>query len=161
MYELLILLQVNLVWRHISIRWIVVWKDWIALLWSRSGSQKRFIIPVNAHLNGISTVAEPSNLVWWCSITGQNIMQEDWFPVFRFRITVRAYFIKYDCFYHMCWTADLFATKFGWYIIIGWSVLCKKIDCCFCGQDHSAGSKFYWIFVYLLSLSKVGVLIYY
>ena len=60
LYELLILLQVNLVWWHIIIRWIVLWKDWIALLWSRSRSQKRLRILVNVHLNDISSVAEPS-----------------------------------------------------------------------------------------------------
>ena len=58
--ELLILLQLNLVWWHIIIGWIVLWKDWIALLWSRSRSQKRFRIPVNVHLNDISSAAEPS-----------------------------------------------------------------------------------------------------
>ena len=30
---LLILLQLNMVWWHIIIRWIVLWKDWISLLW--------------------------------------------------------------------------------------------------------------------------------
>ena len=58
--ELLILLQLYLVWWHIIIRWIVLWKDWIALLWWRSRSQKRFRIPVNVHLNDISSAAEPS-----------------------------------------------------------------------------------------------------
>ena len=58
--ELLILLQMNLVWWYIIIRWIVVWKDWIALLWSRSRSQKRLRIPVNVHLDDISSAAEPS-----------------------------------------------------------------------------------------------------
>ena len=48
--ELLTFLQLNLVWWYIIIRWIVLWKDWIALLWSRSRSQKRFRIPVNVHL---------------------------------------------------------------------------------------------------------------
>ena len=46
-FELLILLQINLVWWHIITRWIVLWKDWIALLWARSRSQKRFRMPVN------------------------------------------------------------------------------------------------------------------
>ena len=58
--ELLILLQLNLVWWHIFMRWIVLWKDWIALLWSQSRSQKRFRIQVNAHLDDISPAAEPS-----------------------------------------------------------------------------------------------------
>ena len=39
--ELLILLQLNFVWWYIIIRWIVFWKDWIALLWSKSRSQKK------------------------------------------------------------------------------------------------------------------------
>ena len=56
--QLLILLQINLVWWHIIIRRIFLWKDWIALLWSRS--QKRFRILVNFHLNDISSAAEPS-----------------------------------------------------------------------------------------------------
>ena len=58
--EQLILLQLNLAWWHNIIRWIVSWKDWIALLWSRSRSQKRFRIPVNVHLDDISSAAEPS-----------------------------------------------------------------------------------------------------
>ena len=58
--ELLILLQVNLVWWYIIIRWIVLWKDWIAVLWSRSRSQKKFRIPVNVRLHYISSAAEPS-----------------------------------------------------------------------------------------------------
>ena len=56
--ELLILLQLNLVWWHIILRWIVLWKDWITLLWSKS--QKRFRIPVHAHLDDIPSTAEPS-----------------------------------------------------------------------------------------------------
>ena len=39
--ELLILLQLTLVWWYSIIRWIVLWKDWIVLLWSRPRSQKR------------------------------------------------------------------------------------------------------------------------
>ena len=58
--ELLILLQLSLVWWHILTMMIVLWKDRIALLWSKSRSQKRFRIPVNVHLDDISSVAEPS-----------------------------------------------------------------------------------------------------
>ena len=51
--ELLILLQLNLVQWHIIISWIVEWKDWIALSWSRSRSQEMFRIPGNVHLDDI------------------------------------------------------------------------------------------------------------
>ena len=53
------------------------------------------------------------NQTWYGDATSC-VMQEDWFAVFKFRVTVRAGLIKYDCFYHICWTADLFATKFNW-----------------------------------------------
>ena len=58
--ELLILLQLNLVWWHISVSWIVMWKDWITLLWSRSRSQRKFRKPVSVHLDYISSTAELS-----------------------------------------------------------------------------------------------------
>ena len=38
----------------------ILWKDWIALLWSRSRSQKRFTILVNIQLDDISSAAELS-----------------------------------------------------------------------------------------------------
>ena len=69
------------------------------------------------------------NLVWSCIITGQSVMQEDWFAVFMFRVRLRACIIRYDCAYHIYWTADLSGTKFnGWYITVSWSVfLCKNL----------------------------------
>ena len=40
----------------------------------------------------------------------------------------------------------------GWCIIISWSVLFwKKTHCCCQDQDHSEGSKLYWIFMCLIS----------
>ena len=56
--ELLMCLQLNLVLWHIIIRWIVLWKDWIALFWLRSRSQKRLTIPVNVHLDDISSATD-------------------------------------------------------------------------------------------------------
>ena len=110
--ELLILLQVNLVWWHIIIRWIVLWKYWTALVWFRSRSQKRFRIPVNIHLNDFSSAAGPS-------VTKLGMVMQHHGPKYQARILVsclqvRAHLIKYNYFYHICWTADLFATKFGW-----------------------------------------------
>ena len=73
--ELLTLLQRNLVWWHINISWLVFWRYWIALL-SKSRAQKRFKVPVNVHLDDISSTAEPS-VVWWCIIMGQSVMQAE------------------------------------------------------------------------------------
>ena len=54
--EVLILLQLNLA--HIITSWIGLWKDWIALLWSRS--QERLWISANVHLDDIASASEPS-----------------------------------------------------------------------------------------------------
>ena len=56
---------------------------------------------------------------WWASV-----VQEDWCAVFKFRVTVQAHLIRFDCFYHSCWTADLFATKFNL------MVHHHKLECC-------------------------------
>ena len=83
---------------------------------------------------------------------GQSVMQEDWFSVLKFRVTVRAHLIRYDCFYHICWTADLSVTSPNWMVHhhkLESFVL--KLDWCFQGQGHSEGLKLYWIFMYLLS----------
>ena len=71
--ELQMLLQFSLVWWYTIIRWIFLWKDLIALLWSRSRSQKRLRIPLNVHLNDISSAAEPS--VTKIDIMGQSDLQ--------------------------------------------------------------------------------------
>ena len=114
--ELLILLRLNLVWWHIIKSWIVLWKDWTVLLWSRS--QKRFKIPVNVHLDNTSSAAEPS-----VAILGMVIHYHG--PKCHARrlvcyLPVQGHsggsFIRYDCFYHICWTADLLATKCNWLV---------------------------------------------
>ena len=57
--EVLIHLQPNLVWWYIIISWVVLWKDWIAVLYSRSKSQQRFKISISVHLDDIFPTAEP------------------------------------------------------------------------------------------------------
>ena len=111
-------LQLTLVWWLIVISWIVFWKDWIALLWSRSGSQKRSRIPLNVHLDEVFSTPEPS-VTKLCMVMhhhGSEVMQDNWFAVFKVRVTVKADIIRYDCSYHICWTADLFATTFNWMV---------------------------------------------
>ena len=103
----------ELVWWHIIISWIALWKDWIALLWSRSGSQGRLHILVNVHLDNINCWTF-CNQTWYCdALSWARVMQEDLFAVFKFKVTVKTYIIKYNSFYHIYWTANLFATKFN------------------------------------------------
>ena len=121
--ELQILLKQNLVWRHIIISWIVLWKDWIALLWSRSRSQKRRRIQVTVQLDNISSTSEPSvtQLAWWGIIMGQRHARR-LVCCLHFRVTVRAHLIKYD--YHIDWMVELFATTFNC------MVHHHKLECC-------------------------------
>ena len=44
---------------------------------------------------------------------GQSVMQEDWFAVFKFKVTVMDNIIKIDLFKNIIGTADPFATKLG------------------------------------------------
>ena len=43
-----------------------------------------------------------------------SVMQKYWFAVFKLKVMMRVHIIKYDCFYHIYWTADPFATRFNW-----------------------------------------------
>ena len=43
-----------------------------------------------------------------------------------FRVIVRAHIIKYECFYHICWTADFFATTFNRMVPDQAGVFCVK-----------------------------------
>ena len=78
--ELLTLLQLNLVWWHIIISWIVLWKDWIALMWSRSRSQERFRIPVTEHLDSTYSTAEPCVARLYCLVGIYSMGNLCWFP---------------------------------------------------------------------------------
>ena len=118
--ELLILLQLNLVCWYIIIRWTGLSCEKIGLLccgpdqdhWKGSEFQWMFIWRVFPQLLNMLS----PNLVWWGNIMGQSVVWEDWFAAFKFRVTVRAHLIQYDCFYHICWTADLFATTFNFMV---------------------------------------------
>ena len=61
-----------------------------------------FKILLNVHLDNISSTNEPFvTMVWWCIIISQSVMQENWFAVFKVKVTVRVQIIQYDCFYHI------------------------------------------------------------
>ena len=128
--ELLILLQPNLVWWHIIIRWIVLWKDGIAPLRWTLRSQDRFKILVNVHLANISSTVEPfvtklgmliihhgpeclaKRLVCCLQEQGhsEGSCNQIWF------------FLPYVL---NCWSF-LQPDLMGWYIVISWNVFCKN-----------------------------------
>ena len=65
-------------------------------------------MPVNVHLDDIASTAEPFVVKLGMVMQhrgpkchAQSVMQEDWFAVFKFSVTVRAHMIRYDCFYHI------------------------------------------------------------
>ena len=67
----------------------------MGLLCSGHGqSQKRFQIPVNVHLDSISSTAEPF-VTKHC--LGQSIMQEDWCAVFKVQGHDGIFFADEDC----------------------------------------------------------------
>ena len=110
--------ELNLDRWHIIICWVVLWKDWIALLLSRSRWQGGFKIPVNVHLDSIFSTAEPI-------VTKLGMVMHHHEPECHARRLVcclqvqgplRAHINKYGCFYHIYWTAHLFATKFNWMV---------------------------------------------
>ena len=115
--DLLFLLQLNLVWWHIFISWIVLWKDWIALLWSRPRSQKRSKIPVNVQLDDIPSTAKPS-------VTKLGMVMHHHGPESHARRLICCLQVKGHSegsynrvrLYQIYWTTDLFATTFNWIV---------------------------------------------
>ena len=55
---------------------------------------------MNVHLDNISSTAEPfvPKLVLLCNII---VMQEDWFAVFKVKVTVKAHIIKHSSSHHV------------------------------------------------------------
>ena len=138
-FELLILLQSNLVcWHKLD----CLFKGQILLLCSRPGLQQRLKMSMTVHLNDIFSTAEP--FVTKLGMAMQHhVMWKDWFDVFKVKVPVRANVMKYDCFYHIYWIADLLATH-GASSLAGVSWVKTGLLC----QSQSKGSKRYWIFVY-------------
>ena len=69
---------------------------------------------MNLHLDNISSSAEPS-------VTKFALVMHHHGPECLARrlvccLQVRAHIVKYDCFYHICWTANLFAPTFKWMV---------------------------------------------
>ena len=75
---------------------------------------------------------------------GWSVMRQGLLAVFKFKVTVRAYIIRYDCFHHIYWTADLSAIKCKWMVLYHkLECFVQKLDCCFQGQGHSEGFFFF------------------
>ena len=111
---LLIILRLNLVWWHIIISWIVLWTHWITVKVtenvenSSECSSGRYLFNCWTFCNQ-TWYGDTSS---WARVSCEKIG----FAIFKVRVTMRAHIIRYDCFCHICWTADLFVTKFNWMV---------------------------------------------
>ena len=73
------------------------------------------------------------------------VVQKNWFDTFKVKITVWTDILKTTV---SSISAELLQPNWiGCYIIINWSVLCKKLYGGVQGWGHSEGSKRKWIFV--------------
>ena len=113
--ELLILLQLNLELWHITTSWIVVWKDFGLLCCGqdhRNGSKSEWMFTGQYLLNCWTFCNQtwygdaPSRARVSCKKLGllSSSSRSRWCLILS---------NNYDCFFHICWTAELFATKFN------------------------------------------------
>ena len=66
------------------------------------------------------------NLVWWCIIISQNVLQKDWFAVFKVKVTITDNIIKICLFDILSELLILLQLNLvWWHIIISWIVLWK------------------------------------
>ena len=78
------------------------------------------------------------NLVWWCVIMDQSVLQKDWFAVFMVKVTVRAHIIKYVCFYHISTQQlILFTAKFQLDGTSSWARVSYRKMWLFCSRSRS------------------------
>ena len=77
-------LATNLVWQCMLISWKASCEK-VAFLYSRSRSQWRFWTSVNVCPDNIS---DRLNLVWWCIIISQSIIQKYHFAMFKVKATI-------------------------------------------------------------------------
>ena len=137
----------SLVWLHIIISLVVLWKDCITVLCWRSVSQQRFQISLNFHLDHMVSTAEPFVIKLW-------IVMHHHRPECYVKRLV--WYLKSQGHSEGLWldmTVELVCSFFqpnliGLRIIIFWSVLRKNYYVQ--GQGHREGSNFHWIFVYLM-----------
>ena len=100
------------------------------------------------------------NMVLWCIIVSQCVMQKYWLLFSRLRSLQELIWSKYDNFCFISWTADSFATKLG-LIVYYYKPECfmEKWDCCVQGQGHSKISKCRWIFVQMIFSELMNLLL--
>ena len=117
--KLLILLQPDLVWWYVFISQSVLWENWIDKVKVTAKVQNVLFGP--CHLNHWNFCDQT-----WCadasSWTRVSCRKNDVLTS-RSRSQWGLVQSKYDSFYCIFWTADIFATKLRWYIIINWNIL--------------------------------------
>ena len=124
----------------------------------QSMSQPRLKVSVNASLDDILCIAEPSVskpsmvrhhykpecYVWKMGFYLQGHGHSNWISVHT---------MKYNYFYYMFWTADFFGNQLSLTAHVHkLEYLVKRLLCCIQGQGHSDGSELQWMFAWTISL---------
>ena len=68
-------------------------KNQLLLLGSRSQQRVRMLMFVQIIFSKPPDILFP-NLVLWCIVMSQSVMQKDWFVIFKVKVTARAHMIK-------------------------------------------------------------------
>ena len=118
-------LATNLVWQCMIISWKASCEK-VAFLYSRSRSQWRFWTSVNVCLE---TISDRSNLVWWCIIISQSIIQKYHFAMFKVKATI----VSTKCLEIL----KLLQSKLVWWFITTrqGKTLWKKRSCFYIGHE--------------------------
>ena len=101
------------------------------------------------------------NLVLWCIIMSQSVMQKDWAAIFKVKVTARAHMIKIwqVLLYLLNWWF-FFSTKLG--LIKHYhkpECYMEKLDCCVQGQGHNNTSKYQWMFIQMMFSESLNLLL--
>ena len=90
--------------------------------WSRSLWRVKMSMFVQMISSKLPNILWP-NLVLWCIVTSQSVVQKDCCAIFKVKATARAHVIKMWQFLYMFWPADPFAPR------LGLIVHCHKPEC--------------------------------
>ena len=99
------------------------------------------------------------NVVLWCIIMSQSVMQKDWFAIFKVTVTARAHMIKiwqFLLYLLDCWSF-CYQTWFDSTLSQAWMFYGEKLDCCVQGQGYDKISKCQLMFVQMIFFGSLSL----